>query len=250
MLFLIGVCIAACTDDNAPDKIIPIHFGKTDHTIMYGQMSTIPFTGGGGVYELTASNPDVLGEFWIDLETNDRLYIQPAKTGNSYLTIRDVNAETTITLHFTVEDFYLSFRIDQIEGENTNEFFDVGREIRFIRNEANTKPVKVIWCQNNTFRPITIATGVFGIARSETNIFTMQFALHHKEGEELASYEYVMGGDGEYMTMFDRIFDFGWENKSIACSSKSQPVSRIQMILTDRNNGSKTTCSLQPYRWE
>lgn len=243
--FLTCVCITACGDDNGPETITPIHFERTDYTVMFGRGATIPFTGGGGVYELTASNPDVLGKFGIDMETNNRLYIQPAKTGDSYLIIRDVKAESTVTLHFTVEDFYLSFRIDEIEGENTNEFFDVGREIRFIRNDDNTKPVKVVWDQNNTSRSIIVANGWFDITHSETNIFTMEFSLHHKEGEELALFEYIMSGDGEYMAMFDSIFDFGWE-KSIASASKSQPVRRVEMILTDKNNGSKITCSLQP----
>lgn len=176
---------------------------------------------------------------------NHSLYIQPAKAGESYLTIKDVKAEATVTLHFTVEDFYLSFRVNEVDGTNTNEFFDVGREIRFIRNEDNTKPVKVIWYQNNTFRPMTVGEGIFNISRSDTNIFTMEFSLHHKSDEEFALYEYTMGGDGEYMTMFDHIFDFGWEKSIASSSSRSQPVKRIKMILTDKNNGCKITCQLE-----
>ena len=117
------------------------------------------------------------------------------------MTIKDVKTETTVTLHFIVEDFYLSFRIDEIDGTNTNEFFEVGREIRFIRNEDNTKPLKVIWCQNITFRPMTVGEGIFKIFHRDTNIFTMEFSLHHKSDEEFALYEYTMGGDDGYLSL-------------------------------------------------
>jgi len=244
IMLLTCLFITACSGDNEPDAITPIHFEQRDYTIMFGKGVVIPFTGGSGVYELTASNPEVLGKFGIDMETNNRLYIQPAKAGESYLTIKDVKAEATVTLHFIVEDFSLSFRIDEVDGTNTNEFFDVGREIRFIRNEDNTKPVKVIWYNNMTFRPMTVGEGIFNISRSDTNIFSMEFSLHYKSDEEFALYEYTMGGDGEYMTMFDSIFNFGWEKNVASLSSKSQPVKRIEMILTDKNNGCKITCSL------
>lgn len=51
---------------------------------MFGKGAVIPFAGGSGVYE----------------------------AGESYLTIKDIKAEATVTSHFIVEDFYLSFRID------------------------------------------------------------------------------------------------------------------------------------------
>lgn len=245
IMLLTCLFITACSGDNEPDAITPIHFEQRDYTIMFGKGAVIPFTGGSGVYELTASNPEVLGKFGIEMEAPDHsLYIQPAKTGESYLTIKDVKAEATVTLHFIVEDFYLSFRIDEIDGINTNEFFEVGREIRFIRDEDNTKPVKVIWYNNMTFQPMIVGEGIFNITRSDTNIFSMEFSLHHNSDEEFALYEYTMGGDGEYMAMFDHIFDFGWEKNVASSSSRSQPVKRIEMILTDKNNGCKITCSL------
>lgn len=246
ILLLICLFITACGDDNGLQITTPICFEQSEYTVMFGEGASIPFTGGSGVYELTASNPEVLGKFAIDIETNERLYIQPAKTGESYLTIKDVNAEATVTLYFTVVDFYRSFKIDKIEGTNTNEFFEVGREIRFIRNEENTKPVKVIGYDNLTFQSMTVGEGLFNINRTETNIFTMEFSLHHKCDEEFALYEYTMGGDGEYMTMFDHIFNFGWENNIASLPSRSQPVKRISMMLTDKLNGCKISCSLQP----
>lgn len=244
-MLLTCLFITACSEDNEPGAVTPIHFEQRDYTIMFGKGAVIPFTGGGGVYELTASNPEVLGRFGIEMEApNHSLYIQPAKTGESYLTIKDVKAEATVTLHFIVEDFYLSFSIDEVDGTNTNEFFEVGREIRFIRNEDNTKPVKVIWYNNMTFQPMIAGEGLFNITRSDTYIFSMEFSLHHKSDEEFALYEYTMGGDGEYMSMFDSIFNFGWEKNVASLYSKSQPVKRIKMILTDKNNGCKITCSL------
>lgn len=245
IMLLTCLFITACSGDNEPDAVTPIHFEQRDYTIMFGKGAVIPFTGGGGVYELTASNPEVLGRFEIEMEAPDhRLYIQPAKTGESYLTIKDVRAEATVTLHFIVEDFYLPFRIDKVDGTNTNEFFEVGREIRFIRDEDNTKPVKLIWYNNMTFQPMIVGEGLFNITRSNANIFSMEFSLHHNSDEEFALYEYTMGGDSEYMSMYDHIFDFGWEKNVASSSSRSQPVKRIEMILTDKNNGCKITCSL------
>lgn len=246
LIMLLACLFMAACSDNEPDAVSPINFEKSDYTVMFGKGAVIYFTGGGGVYELTASNPDVLGRFGIEMEAPSHcLYIQPAKTGESYLTIKDVKAEATVTLHFIVEDFYLSFRIDEIDGTNTNEFFEVGSELRFIRNEDNTKPVKVIGYNNMTFQPMIVGEGLFNITRSDTNIFTMEFALHHKSDEELAPYEYAMGGDGEYMAMFDSIFDFGWENNIASASSRSQPIKKIEMILTDKNNGCKIKCHLE-----
>lgn len=120
----------------------------------------------------------------------------------------------------------------------------MGAAIKFIRNDDNTKPVKIEKSRPVTFKVETIAEGHFNITRSDTNIFTMEFSLHNSNGEDskLYDYEYILGGDGEYMTMFDYIFDFGWEKNIL--SSKSQPVKRIEMILTDKNNGCKITCSL------
>ncbi len=163
------------------------------------------------------------------------------------MTIKDVKADTTVTLHFIVEDFYMSFRIEEIDGTNTNEFFEVGREIWFIRNDDNTKPVKVIWYKNVSFQPDTVGEGVFNITQSDTFVFTMDISLHKTHSEDSATYdyEYTLGGDGEYMSMFDHIFNFGWEENHASLSSRSQPINRVQMLLTDKSNGCKITCQLE-----
>lgn len=101
IMLLTCLFVTACSDNNEPDAVTPIHFEQRDYTVMFGKGTVIPFTGGGGVYELTASDPKVLGRFGIEMEAPDhRLYIQPAKTGESYLTIKDVRAEATVTPPF------------------------------------------------------------------------------------------------------------------------------------------------------
>lgn len=247
LILLSCLFTVACSSDE-PDVITPIHFDKSDYTIMVGRGTVIPFTGGGGEYELSSSNPEVINRFGIDMEApNQRLYVQPSQVGVTDLTIRDLKTNATVTLHFIVEDFYLSFSVRNIEGTNTNEFLKEGSEIRFIKNQDNTKPVKVVWYQNMTFLPVDVADGFFNIDRSDTNIFTMRLFLHHSVGVDSAlyDYEYTMGGDGINMTIFDTIFDFGWDESIVSQISRYQPVNRIQMILTDKSNGCKITCQLE-----
>ncbi len=93
---------------------------------------------------------------------------------------------------------------------------------------------------------MTIGEGIFNIIRSDTNIFTMDLSLHKSYSEDSATYdyEYTMGGDGEYMSMFDHIFNFGWKETVASLSSRAQPETRIEIILTSKNNGCKIICSL------
>lgn len=240
-LFIACLFVTACNDDEP--EIRPISFEQQSYNIRLGVGASICFVDGGAVYELTASNPEVLGKFGIDIETH-RLLINPVSVGESSLTITDVLANAAVTLKFTVEDFYLSFMVDVIEGVNTNPYISSGGEIRFIRDDNNTKRLKIYRLNHLTHKGDFVADGVFDISKSETNIFTLDMALHHSSIEELETFSYTMGGDGEYLNLFDRIFEYNWD-KSIA--SKSQPVRRINMILTDPNNGCKITCSLQPF---
>ncbi|WP_290088459.1 hypothetical protein, partial [uncultured Duncaniella sp.] len=170
--------------------------------------------------------------------------INPAATGQSYLTIKDVIAGSSVTLNITVEDFYMSFRIDEIEGENTNEYFDIGREIRFVRDAENTKPILIMQQNKLDYHWITVSEGVFGISRSETGIFSMHMALHSNHNEELMEFEYTMSGDAGYMYMFDHWFGYNWPQTTM--SGRTLPVERCRMILTDTFNGCKITCTLQP----
>lgn len=236
---LFGLMMTACHKDNGSEMVSPICFEKNDYTVVFAKGAAIPFTGGGGIYQLSASDPDVLGRFGIDMETNNRLYIQPAKTGESTLTIVDEKAVSTVTLHITVVDFFVSFVVDQIVGENANPYISLDNEIRFVRDADNTKPIHIYSDQVQG----VVAGGNFGISRTETNVYTMQMSLRAGQNEEPALYEYIMGGDGEYMHWFDNYF--GIDQKSIALS-RSQPVRRIEMILTDNANGCQITCVMQP----
>ncbi len=241
-LFIVCLFMAAC-DSNDDLEVNPIRFGQSDYTIRFGVTSHIGFADGSGKYELTASDPDVLGDFYIDVD-NSVLIVRPSSVGESTLTVTDVITNTSETLNFTVEDFYLSFRVSKIEGDNHNPYLSVGNEIRFIRDEENSRQMKVMWQNKVTYEVKCIAYGNFDIERSESNIFTLNMALHSQRIEELESYSYTLGGDWQYLSLFEKYFDYKWDN-SIA--SKSMPPKEIQMILTDSFNGCKIMCLLQSF---
>lgn len=243
-LFITCFFLVSCDSNNEPE-IYPIRFGQTDYIIRVGVGSSISFVDGGGVYELTASNPDVLGKFYIDDDTQTLIVIPTAK-GESILTITDVKTNTPVTLKFIVEDFYLSFIVTEISGDNTNQYLKERNEIRFIRDEENTKQVKIMYQDNLTYEMKCIATGYFDIEHSATNIFTLNMMLHSHHGEEFEGFCYTLGGDGEYLSMFDKYFEYGWDN-SIASASRTLPMKRITMIMTDSFNNCKISCTLQPF---
>ncbi|WP_308007125.1 hypothetical protein [uncultured Prevotella sp.] len=241
-LFIACLFVVSCDSDNDPE-IFPIRFGQTDYTILVGVRSPVSFVDGGGVYELTASNPDVLGKFYIDEDTQTLIVIPTAK-GESTLTVTDVKTNTPVTLKFTVEDFYLSFMVMEINGDNTNPYLKERNEIRFIRDEENTKQIKIMYQNNLTYEMKCIATGYFDIERSATNIFTLNMMLHSHNDEEFEGFSYTLGGDGEYLSLFNKYFEYGWDN-SIA--SRSLPMKQVTMIMTDSFNNCKISCALQPF---
>lgn len=242
--FLFIVCLFMTACDNGDDlEVNPIQFGQLDYTIRYGVTSRIGFVNGSGKYELTAGNPEVLGDFYIDVD-NSVLIVRPSSVGESTLTVTDVITNTSETLNFTVEDFYLSFSVFEIEGDNYNPYLSLDNEIRFIRDEENTRQMKVMWQNKVTYEVKCIAYGCFDIERSESNIHTLNMALHSQRIEELESFNYTLGGDWEYLSLFENYFDYKWDN-SIA--SKSLPPKEIKMVLTDSFNGCKITCLLQPF---
>ena len=97
---------------------------------------------------------------------------------------------------------------------------------------------------NLTYEMKCIATGYFDIERSTTNIFTLNMMLHSYHGEEFEGFSYTLGGDGEYLSMFDKYFEYDWD-KSIA--SRTLPMKQITMIMTDSFNNCKISCALQPF---
>ena len=237
--------ICSCNNNGDEPTPEPIRFANQEYSIRLGVGTNISFVDGGGVYELSASNPEILGKYSIEVETKN-LLINPAATGQSYLTIKDVIAGSLVTLNITVEDFYMSFRIDEIEGKNTNEYFDIGREIRFVRDADNTKPILIMRQNKLDYHWLTVGEGVFDISRSETEIFSMHMALHGNHNEELVAFEYTMSGDAGYMYIFDHWFGYNWPQATM--SGRTLPVERCRMILTDTFNGCKITCTLQPFR--
>lgn len=240
ILFL-SLFLSSCEDNDAPESS-PIRFGKTDYTIRFGIATHISFVDGGGEYELTASNTDVLGEFYIDTE-NQALVVNPSGVGESKLTITDVRNKSSVTLNITVEDFYLACRIVDIEGENLNPYLSIGNEIRFIRDMDNNKSVKIMWQNKVTYELKCLAYGSFDIERSQENIYTLDMALHSQRIEELESFSYTISGDWEALALFDKYFEYNWKNSP---KSITQPVKQINMILTDKFNGCKITCEFQP----
>lgn len=241
-LFITCLFIVSCDSNNDPE-IYPIRFGQTDYTIPAGTRSSISFVDGGGVYELTASEPNVLGKYYIDDDTKTLIIIPTAK-GESTLTVTDVKTNTPVTLKFTVEDFYLSFMVAEISGDNTNPYLKERNEIRFIRDEENSKQIKIMYQDNLTYEMKCIATGHFDIERSTTNIFTLNMMLHSHHGEEFEGFSYTLGGDGEYLNIFDKCFEYGWDNN---IASRTLPMKWITMIMTDSFNNCKISCVLQPF---
>ena len=89
-----------------------------------------------------------------------------------------------------------------------------------------------------------VADGYFDIGRSAENVFTMSMMFHTRHDEEFEGFNYTLGGDGEYLDLFNRYFGYGWD-KNI--NWRSLPVKKIRMIMADPLNGCKITCSLLPF---
>lgn len=241
-LCLTCIFMSGCDNDDSPE-ISPIEFGQRDYTIRYGTTTRIPFTGGGGAYGLTASDPDVLGKYSIDAE-NHQLVIFPASTGTSTLTVTDKLTDTAVTLRFTVEDFYVSFLVRNIEGKNTNPYLSVGSEIRFVRDKDNSRQVMIMYQDHLAHEMKYRADGRFDITRSEANAYILQMALHSSPDEELEGFSYTMGGDARYLSIFEAYFGYDWGN---AIVSKAQPVQQVEMTLTDAIDGCTISCLMQPF---
>lgn len=242
LLFVCCFVLCSCNDENETlDR--PIEFAKLDYAIRNGESVDIPFTNGGGEYELTATNPEVLSKYYIDAKTR-HLNITPSKAGKSSLIINDVKTGKHITLNFTAFDhFQMVFRIDKIDGKNINEYFKTGDEIKFSNEGVNDKSIKIFRRKKGASEEFEIvANGMFEIIRSDTNIYTMDIALHSKVNEELVSFEYLMFGEGAYIELFNRYFNYNWP-QTIA-SSDSQPIEHCKLRLFDPYNECEIPCTL------
>ena len=242
---LLAVCLimTACNDnkESVPIVISPIHFEKDAYIVMAFCGASISYTGGGGVYKLSASNPEVLGKFGMDIETH-RLIINPTATGESTLTIFDVETDSSVTLNITVEDFHLSFSVDEISGENVNHFIKVGDEIRYIRDTENTKQINVL--RETDGKKNIIAAGNFDIIHKDRYVYVMDMTLHSPLDEETTEFEYTIGGDEDCLRIFETYFWFNWSNDDL--SSRSQWIRSLTMTLKDENYCITTV--LQPYK--
>lgn len=158
------------------------------------------------------------------------------------LTVKDILANSSVTLKFTVEDFYLSFSIIEIEGANNNPCLTTDGEIRFIRNADNTKSVKLFAIDHMTNKEALVGKGNFDMIR-DGYIYKLRMDLQSRESDGLESFEYILGGDSEYLKIFNLYFDFGWDKQP---QSKSLPAKQIRMIMTDESNGCQITCKMLP----
>lgn len=244
LIFIVCLLVFACSDDKEPE-IYPIRFDQQDYSIFLGVGASISYVDGGGVYELAASDPEVLGKFGIDVETR-HLMINPAKTGESTLTITDVRANSKVELHIKVEDFYCSFKVIEVEGDNQNPYIAREDEIRFVKTSDNFRQLLILREDHLSHQQKIVAEGDFDIERSETNIFTMQMGLHAKENEELEVFEYTIGGSGTILNLFNHFFDFDWE-ESVA-SKSSLPPQKIELVLVDADNNCKIACVMDATR--
>lgn len=244
---LLAVCLIMtdCNDnkESEPTVISPIHFEKDAYDIMTFRGASIPYKGGGGIYELSASDPDVLGKFGIDIETH-HLLINPMKAGESTLTIYDVNADSSTTLNITVVDFYLAFFVEDITGDNTNPFLKAGDEIRYIRDTDNTKQMNIL--RETDGKKNIIAAGNFDIIHKDRYVYVMDMTLHSGLDEELSDFEYTIGGDADCLRIFETYFWFNWSNDDLP--SRSQWISSVTMTLKDESINCCITTELQPYK--
>ena len=239
---LLSLLVVSCGNDgNNEPEIAPIRFAQQDYTIRMGVTSFIDYYDGGGLYELSVGNPNVLGECSIDA-ANHRLSVSPKGMGESTLTVKDILANSSVTLKFTVTNFYLSFSIIEIEGANNNPCLNTDGEIRFIRNADNTKSVELFTLDHMTNKEALVGEGNFDMIR-DGYIYKLRMDLQSPESDSFKSFEYRLGGDAEYLTIFNLYFDFGWDKQP---QSKSLPAKQICMIMTDESNGCQITCKMLP----
>ncbi|MDE6522264.1 MAG: hypothetical protein K2L17_05555 [Muribaculaceae bacterium] len=244
LMFVVCLIMMACNDnkEREPTVISPIHFEKDAYTVMAFYGASISYSGGGGIYKLSASNPEVLGKFGMDIETH-RLIINPTTTGESTLTVYDVETDSSVTLNITVEDFHLSFSVDEISGENVNYFIKVGDEIRYIRGTENTKQINVL--RETDGKKNIIAAGNFDIVHKDRYVYVMDMTLHSPLNEETSEFEYTIGGDADCLRIFETYFWFNWSNDDI--SSRSQWIRSLTMTLKDESINYCITTELQPF---
>ncbi len=231
LIFIICLFLTACNNSESEPEIYPIRFAQQNYTIKMGVTTSISYVDGGNVYDVEIGNPAVIGKADINIEAQC-LMITPIAVGESTITVKDKKAESTIILYITVTDFYLSFKVERIEGENYNPYITPNSEIRYIRTNENKKILRIINYDNLSHQEKIIAEGVFDITKGDKE-FILDMALHDSEHEEQEFFSYFVKGTMVF-DMFNSYFDFAWEKSS---ESRALAMPRVNMDLTDINNG-------------
>lgn len=235
----------AChSSDIDEPEIYPIRFPQPSYTVKMGITSSIFFVDGGDEYIIEIGNPDVIGKAEIDIN-NHNLYITPISIGESTITINDIRALKAVQLHITVVDFYLSFNVVSIDGENNNPYIRLNDELRYIRTDDNRKPFKIMYHNPLNYEVNTIAEGTFDFIRGDSD-FSLEMALHRKTGEELEAFTYTAKGPTAVFDVFNLYFGFGWEKLP---QSKGLPVQRLNLELID-HNGCTINTILMPLSYQ
>lgn len=219
--------MTACSKDD----VYPIRFAQQYYTIKDLVTTSIFYVDGGGVYEVEIGNPSVIERARIDVEYK-MLVVTPKATGESTITIKDTKTESTVILNITVTDFYLGFKVNEINGENNNPYISRDCEIRYIRTPGNTKKLRIVAYDNLSNKEEVIADGFFDMIKGDKE-FILEMSLHNGEKEGLESFSYFVKGNDAISYMFSHCFEFGWEESH---ESRSLPVQRVNMDLTEINN--------------
>ena len=209
IIFIVCLIIMTACDNDKEPEIYPIRFNQQDYTIKDMMSTPIHFVDGGGLYEVEIGDSAVIRAAGIDIETN-RLFITPVATGESTVTIKDVRANSTVTLNITVVDFYLSFKVKEITGKNNNPYIQQDCEIRYIRSADNRKVLEIVRYDDISHQEQIIAEGVFNIIKTDED-FVLEMTLHRNENEELELFCYSIKATGRVFDIFNIYFDFGWK---------------------------------------
>lgn len=232
LIFIACLFLTACNNSDSEPEVYPIRFAQQTYTIKMGVTTPISYVDGGDVYDVEIGNPAVIGKAGIDIETHC-LMITPIAVGESTITVKDKRAESTIILNITVTDFYLGFKVERIEGESSNPYITPNSEIRYIRTSENKKFLRIINYDNLSQKEKVIAEGVFDMIKGDKE-FILDMVLHCGEHEEPEYFSYSVKGYEGVFDIFNRCFEFGWEKSP---KSRTLPMPRVNMDLTDMNNG-------------
>lgn len=242
ILLIINIFITGCSE-NEPE-IYPIRFNQQNYTVMLGQITYISYVDGSGVYDVEIENQDIIGNAYINTQ-NYSLVITPAATGKSTITVKDIKTDTTVTLNITVTDFYLSFKVETIDGNNVNPYIDLNSEIQFVRTVEGKRLLRIVNTDDTDNQQKTVANGTFDMVK-EDNVFILKMSLDHNVINELKLlFTYSVKGTQTVYDVFNHYFDYNWEKYSLPRSY--MPMQVHIMNLTDIDNDCTISTKLLPF---